>query len=456
MAAQRTSPSSRPSTKSPPNSPARKLKRPRTKHACDECRRSQKKCDGERPVCHRCSLNGTKCTYTPHKSRGQCECAGHKGAEGPQHDGPVADVYIFPSSAYAQNLHHRMLAAHANILYQDTPEASTHEWNANMSASATSPLPLDSSTSPSTYTHFKTESPPEGSTLNALYGSTVGMSGSGSGASPLVHDMASPAYTNLTDSPPEAASFYTALPPVPSRNSNSPSYMSEQQGGSDYDSPASIPNSFSYENLIAHPHNTHQSQGPMAHSYADHASAAVAAGGGVLPHPVYYTSPYSYTHGHNNANRSSSSLYDESYSAPTYPERPRQAPTLYHASGVPALTTTTTSNSSPSSTTNLFMHTPQQHYSVVGEQTYSPSGFLQHSTTNPYLNPGYGSQPSLVYPTTPQRQSAWHTAAAASHEPSSPIDRGTTTTTSTPSPSSAQNFSDASYYQRAPGYNWHQ
>ncbi|KAH8110440.1 hypothetical protein DFH11DRAFT_1621409 [Phellopilus nigrolimitatus] len=72
-------------------------KRARTKHACDECRRSQKKCDGEKPLCRRCHLNGTQCTYTPHKSRSQCVCAG-QSADDVRLDAPVPDVFIFPNN----------------------------------------------------------------------------------------------------------------------------------------------------------------------------------------------------------------------------------------------------------------------------------------------------------------------------------------------------------------------
>ncbi|EJD08338.1 uncharacterized protein FOMMEDRAFT_144289 [Fomitiporia mediterranea MF3/22] len=74
-----------------------KSKRARTKHACDECRRSQKKCDGDKPLCRRCYLNGTRCTYTPHKSRSQCACIGQSEETHPETFTP--DVYIFPDSS---------------------------------------------------------------------------------------------------------------------------------------------------------------------------------------------------------------------------------------------------------------------------------------------------------------------------------------------------------------------
>ncbi|KAI5115955.1 hypothetical protein M0805_004480 [Coniferiporia weirii] len=74
-----------------------KSKRARTKHACDECRRSQKKCDGDKPLCRRCYLNGTQCTYTPHKSRSQCACTG-QGDE-VHRDALVPDVFIFPDTS---------------------------------------------------------------------------------------------------------------------------------------------------------------------------------------------------------------------------------------------------------------------------------------------------------------------------------------------------------------------
>ncbi|THH09077.1 hypothetical protein EW145_g2264 [Phellinidium pouzarii] len=61
-----------------------KLKRARTKHACDECRRSQKK-----------SIDA--CTYTPHKSRSQCACTGQN--DDARRDALVPDVFIFPDTS---------------------------------------------------------------------------------------------------------------------------------------------------------------------------------------------------------------------------------------------------------------------------------------------------------------------------------------------------------------------
>ncbi|KAL5531794.1 hypothetical protein ACEPAF_5356 [Sanghuangporus sanghuang] len=84
--------SSRQALKSSPTDLGR-AKRARTKHACDECRRSQKKCDGDKPLCRRCYLNGTHCTYTPHKSRNQCLCTGQ--GEEIQGDSFVPDVFVF-------------------------------------------------------------------------------------------------------------------------------------------------------------------------------------------------------------------------------------------------------------------------------------------------------------------------------------------------------------------------
>ncbi|KLO16222.1 hypothetical protein SCHPADRAFT_938120 [Schizopora paradoxa] len=70
-----------------------KPKRARTKHACDECRRSQKRCDGQKPLCARCKANGTTCSYTPHKARNQCVCTGPDVREGHHHE--PADVIVF-------------------------------------------------------------------------------------------------------------------------------------------------------------------------------------------------------------------------------------------------------------------------------------------------------------------------------------------------------------------------
>lgn len=60
---------------------------------------SVNQCDGAKPLCRRCYLNGTQCTYTPHKSRSHCACTGQTGEEGRQ-EGPIPDVYIFPNSMY--------------------------------------------------------------------------------------------------------------------------------------------------------------------------------------------------------------------------------------------------------------------------------------------------------------------------------------------------------------------
>lgn len=95
MAAQNLSSPSVSSRQSTSAADSVRAKKARTKHACDECRRSQKKvqqcykyrrkrerfmnlsfssqCDGEQ-VCYRCRSNGTQCVYTPHKSRNSCAC----------------------------------------------------------------------------------------------------------------------------------------------------------------------------------------------------------------------------------------------------------------------------------------------------------------------------------------------------------------------------------------------
>lgn len=43
------------------------INRPRTKHACEACRKRRIKCDGARPVCQGCSVAGTECLYADHK-----------------------------------------------------------------------------------------------------------------------------------------------------------------------------------------------------------------------------------------------------------------------------------------------------------------------------------------------------------------------------------------------------
>ena len=50
-------------------------------------------CDGDKPLCRRCYLNGTHCTYTPHKSRNQCPCAGQ--GEETRGESSVPDVFVF-------------------------------------------------------------------------------------------------------------------------------------------------------------------------------------------------------------------------------------------------------------------------------------------------------------------------------------------------------------------------
>ncbi|KAL5512476.1 hypothetical protein ACEPAG_3129 [Sanghuangporus baumii] len=98
--------SSRQTLKSSSTDPGRG-KRARTKHACDECRRSQKKCDGDKPLCRRCYLNGTYCTYTPHKSRNQCLCTGQ--GEEIRRDSSVPDVFVFAD--HSQSSFHTWSAA---------------------------------------------------------------------------------------------------------------------------------------------------------------------------------------------------------------------------------------------------------------------------------------------------------------------------------------------------------
>ncbi|KAL5483015.1 hypothetical protein ACEPAI_8244 [Sanghuangporus weigelae] len=106
MVMQSSPASSRQALKSSPTDPGR-VKRARTKHACDECRRSQKKCDGDKPLCRRCYLNGTHCTYTPHKSRNQCLCTGQ--GEEIRGDSSVPDVFVFAD--HSQSSFHTWSAA---------------------------------------------------------------------------------------------------------------------------------------------------------------------------------------------------------------------------------------------------------------------------------------------------------------------------------------------------------
>ncbi|KAL5504477.1 hypothetical protein ACEPAH_7138 [Sanghuangporus vaninii] len=110
--------SSRQALKSSPTDPGR-AKRARTKHACDECRRSQKKCDGDKPLCRRCYLNGTHCTYTPHKGRNQCLCTDQ--GEETRGDSSVPDAFVFA----------------------DQSQSSFHTWSATVSPSQ-SPAVSDS------------------------------------------------------------------------------------------------------------------------------------------------------------------------------------------------------------------------------------------------------------------------------------------------------------------------
>lgn len=46
-------------------------KRSRVSRACDQCRASREKCDGQKPVCHTCDSQKRSCTYDePPKKRG--------------------------------------------------------------------------------------------------------------------------------------------------------------------------------------------------------------------------------------------------------------------------------------------------------------------------------------------------------------------------------------------------
>ena len=128
-----------------------KAKRPRTKHACDECRRSQKKvrahrsasrvffalfanpssngqCDGEKPLCRRCYINGTQCTYTPHKNRSSCVCTGPDDVRA---DGPIPDVFIFPSGMYQSCL--KCLYKRRCLKFDTASPTSFYTWSSSNS-----------------------------------------------------------------------------------------------------------------------------------------------------------------------------------------------------------------------------------------------------------------------------------------------------------------------------------
>jgi len=85
------------STRSPASGHPR---RARTKHACDECRRSQKRCDGQKPFCGRCEAGGTSCSYTPHKARNQCASGlTDQGAKDGHYEPQVfEDIYLTQES----------------------------------------------------------------------------------------------------------------------------------------------------------------------------------------------------------------------------------------------------------------------------------------------------------------------------------------------------------------------
>lgn len=64
--------SKRPRGTSPTNgTDSTPAKRSRVSRACDQCRASREKCDGQKPVCHTCDSQKRSCTYDePPKKRG--------------------------------------------------------------------------------------------------------------------------------------------------------------------------------------------------------------------------------------------------------------------------------------------------------------------------------------------------------------------------------------------------
>lgn len=241
-------------------------KRARTKHACDECRRSQKKCDGERPLCRRCYLNGTQCTYTPHKSRSQCSSCVGQGDE--THNAiPVADVFIFSESNSSSFLTWSANSSpeHSPIVSVSgpgTPLTMNHEIQSRASFQnlRTNELPVHSNVSGrlSHRTH-----PVYSHRSNSLPDFT---SAGSSSSSPIMEEYPSVAYPSSF--PQRQTNGSSSAPPTSSMYPSTSTYESSSLTPFD----TSDPNYFSQQTTEINPHSSqpdHYRRSNMTQMYFD-------------------------------------------------------------------------------------------------------------------------------------------------------------------------------------------